>query len=137
MCRQSSFPPDLFIIVLNYDVYIRVFFFFLSSNDFSFVSVHLPFLLFFHESRVINLNHSGNEKPQLESQCMQVCVTLAFHFYCQTQLLTQRAIHCNLAKYFFFCYFKRISDNLSLLLTFCSFLKLKDFLLCSLNPQCL
>lgn len=102
MCRQSSFPPDLFIIVLNYDVYIRVFFFFLSSNDFSFVSVHLPFLLFFHESRVINLNHSGNEKPQLESQCMQVCVTLAFHFYCQTQLLTQRAIHCYLAKYFFF-----------------------------------
>lgn len=75
MCRQSSFPPNLFVIVLNYDVYIGVFFF-LSSNDFSFVSVHLPFLLFFHESHVINLNHSGNEKPQLESQCMQMCVSL-------------------------------------------------------------
>lgn len=67
--------------------------FFQSFNDFSFVPAHLNFLLFFHESPVINLNLCGIDNPQLEFQHMQVCITSSFIFLPSSVLTHRAALH--------------------------------------------
>lgn len=103
MNRQNSFPPIFQSCVKLCYLYLRGFF--QSCNDFSFVPAHLNFLLFFHESPVINLNLCGIDNPQLEFQHMQVGITSVL-FSCQAQFsLTELLFTTTLMTGFYlFCF---------------------------------